>query len=167
MIRSCPLSFGCSANGKVAIYVGKGSIAQIHVRSPEEYGRTAPSLRQQYSSTCICLQEAAVQDAAGSLIQGTDGSFYGAAFNGGPANKTVRSVYRNEHLSGLLLATNGNFYGLRQHLKRDIAVESAVGRRDLNRAASCAGWHLSSDECVRDNFELRRRAIERDAGRTR
>src|ERR1700719_444154 len=55
--RVLELGFGCSANGKVAIYVGKGSISQIHARS-EGYGRTAPSLRQRYASTGICLQEA-------------------------------------------------------------------------------------------------------------
>jgi len=42
----------------VATYVGKGSSSKIHVRSPEEYGRTAPSLRQRYASTGIWLQEA-------------------------------------------------------------------------------------------------------------
>jgi hypothetical protein len=31
------VGFGCSANGKVAIYVGKGSISQIHVRAVAHY----------------------------------------------------------------------------------------------------------------------------------
>src|SRR6185437_14559037 len=51
--------FGRSANGKVAIYAGKGSIAQIHVLGPAEGGRTAPAVSERYAGTGICLQEAA------------------------------------------------------------------------------------------------------------